>query len=67
MDQLLHIMSLGHTERSLRRGKLPFTAEMEKPLVTSSRHSGSELTLEASHRITESQNSRGWKGPLWVI
>ena len=20
-----------------------------------------------SHRITESQNSRGWKGPLWVI
>ena len=22
---------------------------------------------EQSHRITESQNSRGWKGPLWVI
>jgi len=21
----------------------------------------------ALHRITESQNSRGWKGPLWVI
>ena len=21
----------------------------------------------ADHRITESQNSRGWKGPLWVI
>jgi len=20
-----------------------------------------------SHRITESQNVRGWKGPLWVI
>jgi len=20
-----------------------------------------------THRITESQNSRGWKGPLWVI
>jgi len=19
------------------------------------------------HRITESENSRGWKGPLWVI
>jgi len=19
------------------------------------------------HRITESKNSRGWKGPLWVI
>jgi len=19
------------------------------------------------HRITESQNGRGWKGPLWVI
>ena len=23
--------------------------------------------LLAHHRITESQNSRGWKGPLWVI
>ena len=22
---------------------------------------------KAYHRITESQNSRGWKGPLWVI
>jgi len=22
---------------------------------------------ESSYRITESQNSRGWKGPLWVI
>ena len=22
---------------------------------------------QAVHRITESQNSRGWKGPLWVI
>jgi len=21
----------------------------------------------SDHRITESQNSRGWKGPLWVI
>jgi len=20
-----------------------------------------------NHRITESQNSTGWKGPLWVI
>jgi len=28
-----------------------------------------ECTLSkfADHRITESQNSRGWKGPLWVI
>ena len=23
--------------------------------------------LSITHRITESQNSRGWKGPLWVI
>ena len=22
---------------------------------------------QQNHRITESQNSRGWKGPLWVI
>ena len=25
------------------------------------------LIVSAAHRITESQNSRGWKGPLWVI
>jgi len=23
--------------------------------------------LTRRHRITESQNGRGWKGPLWVI
>ena len=25
------------------------------------------FTESQNHRITESQNSRGWKGPLWVI
>ena len=25
------------------------------------------LMGDFNHRITESQNSRGWKGPLWVI
>jgi len=25
------------------------------------------LRVRAFHRITESQNVRGWKGPLWVI
>ena len=24
------------------------------------------LFISQNHRITESQNSRGWKGPLWV-
>jgi len=24
-------------------------------------------TAASAHRITESQNGRGWKGPLWVI
>jgi len=24
-------------------------------------------TFAMIYRITESQNSRGWKGPLWVI
>jgi len=33
--------------------------------VTSSRMKENHLKLH--HRITESQNSRGWKGPLWVI
>jgi len=30
---------------------------------------GSDLLFShfQNHRITESQNSRGWKGPLWVI
>jgi len=23
--------------------------------------------INGSHRITESQNVRGWKGPLWII
>jgi len=27
----------------------------------------SVYTESQNHRITESQNSRGWKGPLWVI
>jgi len=27
----------------------------------------SAVTESQNHRITESQNSRGWKGPLWVI
>ena len=26
-----------------------------------------ELPGKRHYRITESQNSRGWKGPLWVI
>jgi len=26
-----------------------------------------EDCLRSYYRITESQNSRGWKGPLWVI
>jgi len=26
-----------------------------------------EKTHVQNHRITESQNGRGWKGPLWVI
>ena len=25
------------------------------------------VSLSTNHRVTESQNSRGWKGPLWVI
>jgi len=31
---------------------------------------GASVILQANktiHRITESQNVRGWKGPLWVI
>ena len=26
-----------------------------------------DIQLQVSHRITESQNGRGWKGPLSVI
>jgi len=28
---------------------------------------GFQRVLGQNHRITESQNNRGWKGPLWVI
>jgi len=31
------------------------------------RFDGVLITESQNHRITESQNSRGWKGPLWVI
>jgi len=34
------------------------------PLRTSK---GRLCWVDMSHRITESQNSRGWKGPVWVI
>ena len=30
-------------------------------------HNGTAYIQIQNHRITESQNSRGWKGPLWVI
>jgi len=26
-----------------------------------------KITESKNHRITESQNVRGWKGPLWVV
>jgi len=26
-----------------------------------------KLSFTSAYRITESQNVRGWKGPLWVI
>jgi len=31
------------------------------------RRRATRLVRGLEHRITESQNSRGWKGPLWVI
>jgi len=34
--------------------------------VAISRDTCTEVTSQ-NHRITESQNVRGWKGPLWVI
>ena len=42
------------------------------PVVPSDRTRGNghklkQRKLQLNHRITESQNSRGWKGPLWVI
>ena len=37
----------------------PPTPASTSEVVKSKRH--------PCHRITESQNSRGWKGPLWVI
>jgi len=37
-------------------------------VVPSNRTRGNGHKLKhRNHRITESQNSRGWKGPLWVI
>ena len=37
------------------------------PGVTHNSAATTSSTHKPLHRITESQNSRGWKGPLWVI
>ena len=41
------------------QGPLPYTLQQNAIQGTFIQH--------GNHRITESQNSRGWKGPLWVI
>jgi len=46
----------GSTDRDERNQRLPFKAQREK-----------ESLISQNHRITESQNGRGWKGPLCVI
>jgi len=40
---------------------LPSAKILQKEIL---KHTG---PINMNHRITESQNSRGWKGPLWVI
>ena len=53
--------------RSTERGEGPGPATAA-PLHRDPRASTPNRALTApGHRITESQNSRGWKGPLWVI
>jgi len=44
--------------------------QSERRLLGKAVFAGSFLSpppILQNHRITESQNSRGWKGPLWVI
>jgi len=49
------------------RGLAGSQAGMRLPLSEKKlRHRVTEYPAR-SRRITESQNSRGWKGPLWVI
>jgi len=43
-----------------------FMAETVTPTF-SQQLSVHHVSCSQYHRITESQNSRGWKGPLWVI
>jgi len=38
----------------------------DSPAAHGEDHAGGDVHT-AAHRITESQNGRGWKGPLWVI
>jgi len=35
--------------------------------ITENMHQALNLQITVFHRITESENGRGWKGPLWVI
>jgi len=47
--------------------KLQTLEQATFPLRHQGNYNWDDFSHDAFHRITESQNSRGWKGPLWVI
>jgi len=47
---------------------LVYHMRLHRPFQSISYHKGVLNKIQiAAHRITESQNGRGWKGPLWII
>ena len=65
--QLKHILSLWQVlaaRRSMLLVQMNQVREMRLGMEIGFAPWGGE---SQNHRITESQNSRGWKGPLWVI
>ena len=72
LDQtVLHLMSEHNAVTALRRQRpqvLGRSSSSGSLVGLDSRNTASwGLLIEGGYRITESQNGRSWKGPLWVI
>jgi len=59
-----HLQSQASLELSIPGAEHP---RAEHPQKQKHHPSTIKDTEPLNYRITESQNSRGWKGPLWVI
>ena len=67
-EEQIHLIWAGQDPEAGRGGRQVVAVLRPLQLCPSIRGAPkAEAETAESHRITESQNSRGWKGPLWVI